>query len=125
MPTMRTMLKNGSVDRFFVSSDTIAVCNQLRSTFDEDTIAYIDRDCDNRSTECLKYAVADLFVLAQTNPLLGSTWSSFTEAAMRLGGPKALMAGTLFFSFTCISTVNMDGQICCNNHFFFSVLFAM
>lgn len=95
IPTMRKFLKNGTVESFFVASDSIDVCKQLKSTFGDDVINFIDRDCDDRGAICLRYAVADILVLAKTNPFLGSTWSSFTEAAMRLGGPKALMAGLL------------------------------
>lgn len=93
IPTMRQMLNNGTVNKFFVASDTIAVLQQLRRNFSEGQIVYIDRDCDDRSARCQKFAMADLLVLARVKKLLGSTWSSFTEAAMRLGGPKAMLAG--------------------------------
>lgn len=94
--TMRAMLRNGTVEKFFVASDTIGVCKKLRDVFSSDKIEFISRQCDGRGVECEKLAMADLLVLSKTKVLLGSTWSSFTEAAMRLGGPKALLAGTDF-----------------------------
>ncbi|PXF47436.1 hypothetical protein BWQ96_02767 [Gracilariopsis chorda] len=94
--TMREMLNNGTVNKFFVASDTVEVCKKLQNIFGEDRIMFIDRKCDDRGAECEKYAMADLMVLSKVKVLLGSTWSSFTGAAMRLGGPKALLAGTDF-----------------------------
>ncbi|CAN8061899.1 unnamed protein product [Agarophyton chilense] len=94
--TIRQMLNNGTVQKFFVASDTIKVCRKLKDIFGDDRIIYIERECDDRGTECEKYAMADLLVLSKVKVLLGSTWSSFTGAAMRLGGPKALLAGTDF-----------------------------
>lgn len=96
VPEMKAMLRYGSVERFFVASDTVAVLRKLKKEFGKDRVMFIERDCENRSGRCEQYAMADLLVLAKTKVLLGSTWSSFTEAAMRLGGPKALLAGTDF-----------------------------
>lgn len=96
VPTMRKLLKNGTTDGYFVASDTIDVCKDLKSSFDDGAIHFLDRDCDDRGPHCLRYAVADILLLAKTDPLLGSSWSSFTEAAMRLGAPKALLAGLLY-----------------------------
>lgn len=96
VPIMKQMLNNKTVSHFFVASDTVAVCKKLSKMFHASSISYIDRQCDDRGPECIKFAMADLIVLSRTKPLLGSTWSSFTEAAMRLGGPKALLAGTDF-----------------------------
>lgn len=93
---MRDMLRNGTVDRFFVASDCYEVLGKLEGMFEKGKIIYIERDCDDRGMQCGQYAVADLMVLSKTKVLLGSTWSSFTEAAMRFGGPKALLAGTDF-----------------------------
>lgn len=99
VPTMRAMLNNGTVTRFFVSSDSISVCKRMAAVFGSN-VTFIERgECDDRSAKCLEYALADLVLLSKTKPLLGSTWSSFTEAAMRLGGPKALLAGKLIFFF--------------------------
>lgn len=92
---MHGLLKNRTVDKFFVATDTFLLLAKIESIFPEGKILFIKRDCDDRSGRCEQFAMADLLVLARTKVLLGSTWSSFTEAAMRLGGPKALMAGKL------------------------------
>lgn len=93
---MKGFLKNGTADKFFVATDTVDVLKTMEGLFPEGKILYITRDCDDRSGRCEQFAMADLLVLSRTEILLGSTWSSFTEAAMRLGGPKALMAGELW-----------------------------
>lgn len=93
---MRALLENGTTSKFFVATDTVAVLPKLRSLLPDGTVLSIARDCDDRSAHCIKYAMADLLTLAKTKMLLGSTWSSFTECAMRLGGPKARLAGTDF-----------------------------
>ncbi|CDF41083.1 unnamed protein product [Chondrus crispus] len=93
---MEDLLESGTVDRFFVASDTVGVLRTMQNLFPEGKVFYLDRDCDDRGGECEQYAMADLLVLSRTKVLLGSTWSSFSEAAMRLGGPKALLAGTDF-----------------------------
>lgn len=43
----------------------------------------------DRGGRCVRAALADALLLARTPVLLGSTWSSFTELVMRLGGVKA------------------------------------
>ncbi len=96
VPKMRRLLKEGSVTKFFVATDTIEVVQKLKELLGADKLFYIDRPCDDRSDTCIKYAMADILVLAKCKIFLGSTWSSFTEAAMRFGAPKASLAGTDF-----------------------------
>lgn len=93
---MKGLLNNGTIAKFFIASDTVEVLKKMEGLFPEGKVMYIERNCDDRSGKCEQYAMADVIVLSRTQVLLGSTWSSFTEAAMRLGGPKALMAGTDF-----------------------------
>jgi hypothetical protein len=38
----------------------------------------------DRSEEQIKYALADALLLSKAQKLLGSTWSSFSELAMRM-----------------------------------------
>lgn len=47
-------------------------------------LKYLKRDLYDRSAEQIKYALADAILLSKCNKLLGSTWSSFSELAMRL-----------------------------------------
>lgn len=96
---MKRLLSDESVNKFFVASDTVGVLYKMKELFSGGQIMFINRACDDRSGKCEQFAMADLLVLSRTKVLLGSTWSSFTEAAMRLGGPKALLAGKLNCEF--------------------------
>ncbi|GAB0497471.1 hypothetical protein MMPV_008804 [Pyropia vietnamensis] len=54
-----------------------------------------DPATDARSIGCVRRALVDLYALAETRELWGSGWSSFTEAALRLGaggGGRARLA---------------------------------
>ena len=56
------------------------------------------RSLFDRSKEQLYYALADAILLSRAPRLLGSTWSSFSELAMRLAPQKMVveMSGTDF-----------------------------
>lgn len=82
--------------KFFVATDTVAVIRQLERIFGKQRILSIKRSCDSRNATCLPYALADMYALSKCESLYGSNWSSFTECAMRLGGPKAMLAGVDF-----------------------------
>lgn len=47
-------------------------------------LVYLKREVYDRSKEQIKYALADAILLSKAQKLLGSTWSSFSELAMRL-----------------------------------------
>lgn len=96
VPEMLKILKKGTVAKFFVATDDESVVPKVRLLLGKERVISIPRTCDDRSAACVKYAMADILALARTKILLGSTWSSFTEAAMRYGAPKALLAGTDF-----------------------------
>lgn len=49
-----------------------------------DRLLYLKRDLFDRSRAQLVYALADALLLSKSSKLLGSTWSSFSELAMRL-----------------------------------------
>ena len=82
--------------KFFVATDTYEVIGQLHTMYGADRILSFPRTCDDRDGECVRYALADLYALAKCNELYGSNWSSFTEAAQRLGGVTAKLAGQDF-----------------------------
>jgi len=84
VPKMLEMLEDDPGTKFFVSCDTISVLQQLQESLPDGTVVYIPRSCDERIAECMQYAVADVFTLSKTKTILGSQWSSFTEAAQRL-----------------------------------------
>eukprot|EP00179_Madagascaria_erythrocladioides_P002583 CAMPEP_0198310532 /NCGR_PEP_ID=MMETSP1450-20131203/2590_1 /TAXON_ID=753684 ORGANISM="Madagascaria erythrocladiodes, Strain CCMP3234" /NCGR_SAMPLE_ID=MMETSP1450 /ASSEMBLY_ACC=CAM_ASM_001115 /LENGTH=696 /DNA_ID=CAMNT_0044013371 /DNA_START=33 /DNA_END=2123 /DNA_ORIENTATION=- len=80
---------------FYVAADSIDSVYFLEKAF-PGRIFYIPRRCDDRGAGCLHYALADILCLSKTKYLLGSYWSSFTEAAIRLGGIKVYLAGVDF-----------------------------
>ncbi|MEP4888645.1 MAG: hypothetical protein ABJV04_01340, partial [Aliiglaciecola sp.] len=47
-------------------------------------LKYLKRNVFDRSEVQIKFALADAILLSQSKRLLGSTWSSFSELAMRL-----------------------------------------
>ena len=49
-----------------------------------DKLVYLKRNAYDRSREQIIYALADAILLSRCQKLLGSTWSSFSELAMRL-----------------------------------------
>lgn len=59
---------------------------------------YLSRKVYDRSKEQILYGLADAILLSKTTHLLGSTWSSFSEIAMRLssGMKKIEMSGVDF-----------------------------
>lgn len=66
------------------------VATDMQETYDifenyyGDRLRYLKRSVYDRSKEQIKYALADAILLSKCNRLLGSTWSSFSELAMRL-----------------------------------------
>lgn len=94
------------IDQLISAGDanTIFIAADLPETYDEFTriygekIRFLKRDVNDRSAEQLKYALADAILLAQSARMLGSTWSSFSELAMRLAitPMQVEMSGTDF-----------------------------
>ena len=69
--------------RFFLATDqaeTYKIFNDLYG----DRMMFLARDRFDRSKEQIQYALADAMLLSKCSRLVGSTWSSFTEIAMRL-----------------------------------------
>lgn len=95
MEEMRHQLKSDPTLSFYVATDTVEVLEKLKREF-PGKIRTTPRDCDGRDGRCVRYALVDILCLAKTRSLLGSNWSSFTEAAERIGGKKALLAGEHF-----------------------------
>ncbi|GAB0490953.1 hypothetical protein MMPV_002195 [Pyropia vietnamensis] len=81
--------------KFYVATDTYDVVAELEREL-PGRIVSVPRTCDDRNGECVRMALLDMYCLSRTRSLLGSNWSSFTEAAERLGGIKAKLAGQDF-----------------------------
>jgi len=78
---------------FYVAADSAAAAAALRAAF-PGAVDDERRACDGRDAACVRHALVDLLCLARTRALLGSNWSSFTEAAVRLGAPPPRLGGT-------------------------------
>lgn len=92
---MDSIIKDKPTVKFFVATDTFEVIGQLEELY-PDRILSFKRSCDDRDGDCVRYALADLYALSKVKDLYGSNWSSFTEAAERIGGIKAKLAGQDF-----------------------------
>ncbi|PXF45642.1 hypothetical protein BWQ96_04546 [Gracilariopsis chorda] len=92
---MRWAIRREKHVRFFVATDDVAVLRSLRKRFGE-RIMWIERGCDDRREGCVKFAMADLMCLARTRKIYGSNWSSFSEAAGRLGNKSVYLSGYHF-----------------------------
>jgi hypothetical protein len=88
------ILREPSVS-FYVAADRKEIIRFLKSKY-LGRIASVERECDDRSSSCIKFALIDILCLAKTRGLYGSNWSSFTEAVERLSGMKANLAGIDF-----------------------------
>eukprot|EP00178_Gracilaria_changii_P024419 TRINITY_DN735_c0_g2_i1.p1 TRINITY_DN735_c0_g2~~TRINITY_DN735_c0_g2_i1.p1 ORF type:complete len:757 (-),score=99.13 TRINITY_DN735_c0_g2_i1:195-2465(-) len=96
MTEMQRILDEEDKDvKFYVATDTFEILALMSEKF-PGKILRTERECDDRDSECVKYAVIDMYALSKTKRLLGSNWSSYTEMAERLGGLKASLAGQDF-----------------------------
>ncbi|MDA9020371.1 hypothetical protein N9H60_04335, partial [Flavimaricola sp.] len=82
-----TLTTEGRAERIFLAADKPETYDAFTQTFG-DRVAYLPRDLYDRSVEQLRYALADAILLGSAPRLLGSTWSSFSELAMRLSPQK-------------------------------------
>lgn len=82
-----TLISEGSADRIFLAADKPETYAEFKACFG-DRVAVLERQVYDRSAEQLRYALADALLLANSPLLLGSSWSSFSELAMRLSPQK-------------------------------------
>lgn len=89
-----TLLEDEPDRRIFLATDLAENYEVFIGTYKE-KLLYLPRTVYDRSKEQILYGLADAILLSQTSHLLGSTWSSFSEIAMRLS--------------TCIRKIEMSG----------------
>lgn len=77
------LVQAGEAKTFFLAADLPETYRVFEERYG-DQIAYLPRSTNDRSAEQLRYALADALLLSRAHRLLGSTWSSFSELAMRL-----------------------------------------
>lgn len=77
------LIAEGRADRIFLAADMPETYAEFRAHYG-DRLAFLPRSLFDRSAAQLHYALADAILLSRSPLLLGSTWSSFSELAMRL-----------------------------------------
>ncbi len=95
MKKMDSILKENPDQKFFLCTDRKENYEVFLKNYG-DKITYVERDVYDRSKEQIQYALIDMVLLSKTKFILGSSWSTFTETAVRLGRKKALMSGVDF-----------------------------
>ncbi len=80
----------GHAQRIFLAADLPETYAEFAHHYG-DRLAWLPRSLYDRSAEQLHYALADAILLSRSPLLLGSTWSSFSELAMRLAPEKIVI----------------------------------
>ena len=83
MARLDTLFADQPDARVFLAADQSQTYTAFSQTYG-DRLVGLQRQVFDRSTAQLQYALADMLLLARCRILLGSNWSSFTEAALRL-----------------------------------------
>lgn len=91
------LLAEGLHAHLFLATDLPENYRVFQQVYGE-RLHHLPRTLYDRSAEQIRYALADAILLSRCTRLLGSTWSSFSELAMRLatGYEKVEMSGTDF-----------------------------
>ncbi|SDY83771.1 glycosyltransferase [Citreimonas salinaria] len=97
MKRLDALIAAGAADRVFLAADAPETYAAFAETYG-DRVRRLERTAYDRSTAQLVHALADAILLGRAPLLLGSTWSSFSELAMRLSRQdiKSEMSGTDF-----------------------------
>jgi GT2 family glycosyltransferase len=97
MTRIDALTRQGRAERIFVAADRPETYEEFKARYG-DRVAFLRRTAYDRSAEQLRYAMADAILLSRAPLMLGSTWSSFSELAMRLapGGIDVEMSGKDF-----------------------------
>jgi len=87
MKRIDALIAEGRADTIFLAADLPATYAEFQDRYG-DRLAWLPRSLYDRSAEQLHYALADAILLSHASRLLGSTWSSFSELAMRMAKGK-------------------------------------
>jgi hypothetical protein len=77
------LVAEGAVERLFLAADSPEAYAAFAERYG-DQLRRLQRARYDRSTEQMRYALADAILLGRAPRMLGSTWSSFSELATRL-----------------------------------------
>jgi len=80
------LIAHNEISTIFVAADLPETYGEFRKRYGE-RIVWLCRQKNDRSTEQLQFALADAILLSRAKIFLGSTWSSFSELAMRFADP--------------------------------------
>jgi glycosyltransferase involved in cell wall biosynthesis len=81
------LLQEGTMSSIFLAADLPETYDAFRQRYG-DKVNWLPRNKNDRSTEQLRFALADAILLSRSKMLLGSTWSSFSELALRFADPN-------------------------------------
>jgi len=97
MKRIDALIKEGGAQTVFLAADTPKTYAVFADRYG-DRLTFLKRTVFDRSTAQIQYALADVLLLSECRALLGSSWSSFTEMALRLAGnlENVEMSGTDF-----------------------------
>lgn len=95
MNRIDALIDSAPEKRFFLAADLPQTYQYFNERYG-DRFSMLSRNVFDRSAHQLKFAIADALLLSRCNHLLGSTWSSFTELALRFS--------------TTVKTVEMSGK---------------
>lgn len=90
---MRKELEEFPDTMFYLATDDLSEEEQLRELFPEHIISNESRDLSRNSISGIKDALIDLWCLSETNKIIGSYFSSFTDIAADLKGIPKIIAG--------------------------------
>lgn len=79
--------------KFFVATDDPQVEVHLRGIFKDRIVTHNKRSFDRNNPLAIQDAVIDLFSLANCQKLIGSYWSSFTDAAWQINQIDKIIIG--------------------------------
>jgi glycosyltransferase involved in cell wall biosynthesis len=92
-----SLIKSEMDRKVFLATDLQENYAVFKNTYGEKLI-YLQRDVFDRSKKQILYGLADAILLSRAEYFLGSTWSSFSELAMRLSSNSqiVMMSGVDF-----------------------------
>lgn len=92
----RTKFRGGVLVATDGATTRLEMRNSLSTTVGTWGVVDDKKMCYGREMECVQLALVELLVLAECPVVLGSMWSSFSEAVTRLSGRRVRLAGVDF-----------------------------
>jgi len=79
------LIEAGAAETIFLAADTPATYDAFAQQYGG-RVARLQRNLFDRSKHQIQYGLADVLLLSECKHFLGSSWSSFSELALRLSG---------------------------------------